>query len=40
MDKFTSNNLNIMSALSVLFACSLLVSWGVELAVKTLFQLG
>lgn len=40
MNKFTPNNLNIMTASLAMSVLSLLVTWGVELWVKELFRLG
>lgn len=40
MNKFTLNNLNIMTASLAMSVLGLLVTWGVELLVKELFRLG
>lgn len=40
MNKFTLNNLNIMTASLVIFVLGLMVTWGVELLVKELFRMG
>jgi len=40
MNKFASHNLNIISVSLALFVSALLVTYGVELLVSTLFGLG
>jgi hypothetical protein len=40
MNKFSLNNLNIMTASLAMSVLGLLVTWGVELLVKELFSLG
>lgn len=40
MNKFTLNNLNIMTVSLVMSVLGLVVTWGVELFVKALFGLG
>ncbi len=40
MNKFTLNNLNIMTASLAMAILGLWVSWGVELLAKELFRMG
>lgn len=40
MNKFTQNNLNIMTVSLAMAVLGLVVTWGVELLVKRLFVLG
>ncbi len=40
MNKFTVNNLNIVTASLAISVLGLAVTWGVELLVKELFRLG
>ncbi|MGZ4997984.1 MAG: hypothetical protein ACXV8J_09195 [Methylobacter sp.] len=40
MNKFTLNNLNIMTVSLAMSVLGLVVTWGVELLVKVLFGLG
>ncbi|HEY8158595.1 MAG TPA: hypothetical protein VIF10_07805 [Methylobacter sp.] len=40
MNKFTLNNLNIMTVSLAMSVLGLVVTWGVELLVKELFGLG
>lgn len=40
MNKSTPNNFNIMTASAAMTVFGLLVTWGVELFVKTVFRLG
>jgi len=40
MNKFTLNNLNIMTVSLAMSVLGLVVTWGVELFVKALFGLG
>lgn len=39
MNKSTPNNFNIMTVAAAMTVFGLLVAWGVELCVKTLFRL-
>jgi len=40
MNKFTLNNLNIMTLSLAMTILGLLVTWGIELLIKALFGLG
>jgi len=40
MNKFTLDNLNIMTASLAMSVVALVVTWGVELLAKELFRLG
>ena len=40
MNKFTLNNLNIMTASLAMSVLGLVVTWGIELLVKELLRLG
>jgi hypothetical protein len=40
MNKFTLNNLNIMTASLAMSVLGLIVTWSVELLIKELFSLG